>query len=218
MIVDMRRYTLKPGQLPDYLEGYGAAGYPVQKRHLGPALGWFVADVGPQNHALHLWSYASLADMEARRAAMAEDPEWIAVRQTYRGWFARQETEVMHAVEGLAHTESAETPGLIDIRRYTLHHGQLPEFIRFQQRTASAVQARHWPDNIAYLQSHIGGQNQVVHIWGHRDHAERLARRAALMADPDWRDCLKTLLPMIAQMETVTATPAPFWSRTGSAG
>ena len=74
MIVDVRRYTLKPGHLAPYLSRYGAAGYPVQAQHLGPALGWFIADVGPQNHVLHIWGYDDSADMEARRAAMAARP------------------------------------------------------------------------------------------------------------------------------------------------
>jgi len=213
VIVDVRRYTLKPGRLAAYLERYGAAGYVVQARHLGPALGWFVADVGPQNHVVHLWGYESLGEMERRRAAMAEDPEWTAVRDDFAGLFAAQETRLMTAVSGLPYARSGETPGLVDIRLYTLHHGRLAELVRFLREEAAAVQARHWPDNVAYLSSLTGTQNQVMHVWGHADHAERLARRKALLADPDWQRCMGTLVPMMAHMETLTATPAPFWSR-----
>ena len=214
MIVDVRRYTLKPGNLAPYLSAYGEQGYAAQTRHLGDALGWFVADVGPQNHVLHLWGYEGLGQMEERRAAMAGDPDWIAARDGFRGLFAHQETQLMTAVEGLAYTRSNETPGLLDVRCYTLHHGKLPAFVRFLREEASAIQARHWPDNLAYLQSYSGTQNRVIHMWGHADHAERLARRQALLSDPDWQTCLKTILPMMAHMETFTATPAPFWSRT----
>lgn len=216
MIVDLRRYTLNPGQLGPYLNAYAKAGYAAQSRHLGPASGWFVADVGPQNHVVHLWSYDSLADMERQRAAMAADPDWIEVRQGFRGMFAAQKTQIMTVVPDLPYTRSDRTPALVDIRIYTLRHGTQPDFLRFLRNEAAEIQARHWPDNIAYLSSASGDLNQLVHIWGHTDHAERLARRQALLADPDWQRCLQTILPMIAHMKTLTATPAPFWDRPGT--
>ncbi len=218
MIVDLRRYTLKPGRLAFYLERYGAAGYAAQTRHLGEALGWFVVDVGPQNQVLHLWAYDSLAEMEVRRAAMAADPDWIAVRDEFKGLFETQETRQMTAVEGLAYRQDGATPGLVDIRLYTLHHGELPKFLDFLRNEAAAIQARHWRDNLCYLVSNTGAQNQIAHIWGHADHAQRLERRQALLSDPDWRNCMKTILPMMARMETMTATPAPFWTRPTQGG
>ena len=218
MIVDVRRYTLKPGHLGPYLARYGAAGYPAQTRHLGEALGWFVSDVGPQNHVLHLWGYRDAADMEARRATMAVDPDWDAVRKDFTGLFAAQETQVMTAIPGLPYTRSTAAPGLVDIRIYTLHHGTLGGFLDFLATRSAPVQARHWSDNIAYLASRTGHQNRIMHIWGHADHAERLARRQALLADPDWQDCMKTFLPMMADMQTFTAVPAPFWTRPRAEG
>lgn len=218
MIVDLRRYTLKPGQLAPYLARYGTEGYAAQSRHLGAALGWFVADVGPQNHVVHLWGFDDLATMQAQRAAMASDPDWIATRDHFKGLFEAQETRLMTAIDGLPYRRDSETPGLLDIRQYTLHHGQMQAFLTFLQDRAAAIQARHWPDNVCYLASHTGAQNQIMHIWGYADHAQRLARRQALLADPDWQDCLRTILPMMARMETLTATPAPFWTRmTGGA-
>jgi len=216
MIVELRRYTLKPGQLAPYLGAYGEKGYAVQRRHLGPALGWFVVDVGPQNQVVHLWTYESLAAMERQRAAMAADPDWLAIKRGMIGMFAAQETSVMTMVPNLHYTSGVETPRLVDIRTYTVHHGKLPELMQFLRDEASAIQARHWPDNVAYLASSIGALNRIVHIWGHHDHAERLARRQALLADPDWQRCLKTILPMLADMETMTAVPAPFWGRPNS--
>ncbi len=213
MIVDVRSYTLHPGQLALCLDAYGKDGYPMQTRHLGPAIGWFVVDVGPQNQVIHLWGYESLGAMETRRAAMAADHDWTTVRDGFKGLFASQETRLMKPVEGLPYKRADAPPGLVDIRLYTLRHGLLPDFLAYLRRTAAPVQAAHWPDNVAYLVAQSGLQNQVLHIWGHADHAERLARRRALLADPAWQVCLETILPMMSKMETLTATPAPFWSR-----
>ena len=216
MIVELRRYTLKPGQLAPYLGAYGDRGYAIQRQHLGPALGWFVVDVGPQNQVVHLWTYESLAAMERQRPTMAADPDWLAIKRGMTGMFAAQETSLMAMVPDLNYASGVEVPRLVDIRTYTVRHGKLPALTRFLRDEASAIQARHWPDNIAYLASSVGALNRIVHIWGHDDHAERLARRQALLADPDWQRCLKTILPMLAGMTTMTAVPAPFWNRPDS--
>ena len=119
----------------------------------------------------------------------------------------------MTMVPDLPYTRAAETPGLVDIRIYTVHHGMMTDLLSFLREEAAEIQARHWPDNVAYLAGQSGRLNRVVHLWGHADHAERLARRKALLADPDWQRCLKTILPKLARMETLTGTPAPFWQR-----
>ena len=49
---------------------------PVQRRHIGEPLGYFVVEHGPLLQVAHLWGYESLADLEARRAARDADPDW----------------------------------------------------------------------------------------------------------------------------------------------
>mgnify|MGYP001195219879 CR=1 FL=1 len=213
MIVDVRRYTLKPGKLAPYLEQYGSLGYKTQSKHLGSALGWFISDVGPQNHVMHLWGYSEAADMERKRSSMASDPAWVEIRKNFKGLFAAQETEIMRVIPNLPFTSAANVPGLVDIRFYTLHHGQLQSFLDFLVTRSALIQARHWTDNIIYLVSQSGYQNRIMHIWGHSNHAERLSRRGSLLADPDWQDCMKTFLPMFEDMRTFTAIPATFWKR-----
>ena len=119
----------------------------------------------------------------------------------------------MAQIEDLPYKHGSEPPGLLDVRIYTLHHGEMLAFLDLLRTRSAAIQARHWPDNIVYLVSQTGQQNRILHAWGHADHAERLARRQALLADPEWQDCMTTFLPMMAEMQTFTATPAPFWSR-----
>lgn len=76
MIVEQRTYTLHPPKLRLWVDVYEKYGLPIQKRHLGPLIGFFVSEIGPLNQVVHLWSYESLADRETRRATMVKDPEW----------------------------------------------------------------------------------------------------------------------------------------------
>ncbi|GHA87566.1 NIPSNAP family protein [Modicisalibacter luteus] len=81
MIVDLRTYTMFPGRLNTFLDLYEREGLPIQKKHLGEPLGYFVTETGTLNQVVHMWGYESAADRERRRQAMESDPDWIAYRR-----------------------------------------------------------------------------------------------------------------------------------------
>lgn len=95
MIVDHRTYTVAHGRMEEYLERYERVALPIQLRHLGRLLGFYVSDIGPLNQVVHLWAYDSLADREARRARMAADPEWQAFMKGNAGTFVHQEIKIL---------------------------------------------------------------------------------------------------------------------------
>lgn len=97
MYVDHRTYTLKHGQMTEYLDRYETFGLPVQRRHLGHLIGSYVSDIGPLNQIVHLWAYASMADREIRRARMEQDPDWAVFREMNNGSFVQQETKILRA-------------------------------------------------------------------------------------------------------------------------
>jgi hypothetical protein len=75
-IVELRTYTFKPLRLRDFLSLYERAALPLQKKHLGHLVGFFVLEIGPLNQVVHLWAFESLADRERRRKALEEDSGW----------------------------------------------------------------------------------------------------------------------------------------------
>ncbi|MDP6705324.1 MAG: NIPSNAP family protein [Alphaproteobacteria bacterium] len=95
MIVDHRTYTLKPNRVPRYLEIFEAEGLPIQRRHLGNLIGFFVTTIGPVNQVVHLWGYADLGDMEARRAARDADPGWGEYRKKVQDMVLYQENKIV---------------------------------------------------------------------------------------------------------------------------
>ena len=76
MIVEMRTYTVKPQRTHDFLALYERAALPIQKKHLGNLVGFFVSEIGDLNQVVHLWGYESLGERERRRAEMMNDPGW----------------------------------------------------------------------------------------------------------------------------------------------
>ena len=78
MIIDLRIYTIKPGQTAAFVALYKEHAWPIQQKHLGRCLGYHTTIEGQLNQVVHLWAYDSQADRETRRAAMAADPAWSA--------------------------------------------------------------------------------------------------------------------------------------------
>ncbi|MCG6873546.1 MAG: NIPSNAP family protein [Betaproteobacteria bacterium] len=76
MIVEERIYTLQPGKVPEMVRLYGEEGLPLQQRHLGKFIGYFTTESGNLNQVVFMWGFDSLDDRAARRARMAQDPEW----------------------------------------------------------------------------------------------------------------------------------------------
>lgn len=99
MIIDHRTYNIVPRKVQTYLKLFEDHGLPVQQRHLGPLLGYYVTDIGPQNQLIHLWGYDSLADMESRRAKRNADPDWAKFLEMTEGLVLSQETKIIRPVE-----------------------------------------------------------------------------------------------------------------------
>ena len=85
MIIDHRTYSFHPGKLPAWLQLFEQKGLPIQKRHLGRLIGFFVTEVGPLNQVVFMWAYDSMGDREDRRANMEADPEWTAFKKETGG-------------------------------------------------------------------------------------------------------------------------------------
>jgi hypothetical protein len=62
--------------MPAWVALYESEAWPLQKKYLGNCLGWYTALEGELHSVVHIWGYESLADREARRAAMVADPGW----------------------------------------------------------------------------------------------------------------------------------------------
>ncbi len=92
MIVEMRIYTLQPGQMDGYLKEIEQIN-PVLDEHLTPLIGYFTNEVGMLNQVVSMRAYPDFAERTARRRAMVADPRFQAaakrvtpVMQTQQNW------------------------------------------------------------------------------------------------------------------------------------
>ena len=99
MFYEVRTYQLKNGGIPEYLKVVGDQGIAIQKRHLGRLIAYFHSEIGAINQIMHIWEFASLDDRQARRAALAADPQWQAFLPKIRDLILTGDNRIMSAAE-----------------------------------------------------------------------------------------------------------------------
>ena len=63
---------------------------------------------------------------------------------------------------------------------------------------------------VGYFSTKDGPLNQNIHLWAYDSFEQRVERRAAMMADPEWQAYLAKIRPLIVSQETKLLIPAPF--------
>lgn len=100
MLLDVRTYTCRPGMIKKHLALYEEMGKGPQTRHLGQPFAYLTTETGNVNQYIHIWAYENAADRERKRAAMWQDPEWIAYTEASGklGALMAQENRLMQPV------------------------------------------------------------------------------------------------------------------------
>jgi NIPSNAP protein len=107
---------------------------------------------------------------------------------------------------------------IFDHRTYTCRPGTIKKHMKLYQDHGWAAQSRHLGQPALYGAVETGDVNSYVHVWVYKDAADRTARRAALMADPEWQDYLKLSAEagnLVSQVNTIL-TPASFFEMPGA--
>lgn len=99
---------------------------------------------------------------------------------------------------------------IVEERIYTLHVGKVPEYLKLYEAEGLAVQTRILGNLLGYYQVEFGPQNQIIHLWSYADMQDRQTRREALVRDPDWKNYVKKIRPMVRHQENKLLLPAPF--------
>lgn len=100
---------------------------------------------------------------------------------------------------------------IVEQRTYDFQPGTLPKFFQLYEETgAREMQQRILGGLMGYYISEIGQLNQTVHLWRYESLNDRAERRAALMAEEQWRDFLAQVTPMIHKQDSKILLPTAF--------
>lgn len=75
MIHEFRRYRIKPGKLPEYLDAFEQIALPAIRRHM-TLLSFWTSDIGELGHVFHLWEFRDHQHRTESYAAMRGEPRY----------------------------------------------------------------------------------------------------------------------------------------------
>jgi hypothetical protein len=99
---------------------------------------------------------------------------------------------------------------IVDHRTYELQPGRLRDFLALYEKEGLPVQKKHLGNLIGFFSTEVGNVNEIVHIWGYEDLADRTKRRAAMAADPAWQAYLQKSREFMKHMNNKILVPTSF--------
>ena len=101
---------------------------------------------------------------------------------------------------------------LIDHRTYRIKPGHSRTHLQIYEQYGYKAQTRHLGEPVLYMFAESGDMNTVVHNWAYEDAADREKRRAAMMADPEWKIYLQKLVEsgLLIDQRTSLMIPTSF--------
>ncbi len=179
MIIEMRTYTLKPGNIPTFEERFGGA-LAIREKFSKLAAFWHT-EVGPLNQVIHVWPYDSLDQRASVRAAASKAEGWPP---NTRELTLEQRSEIFMPAPFSPPLEPRQLGGIYEIRMYTYAPGTLPAVM---ERWAEKVPGRiALSPLVGAWHSELGGLNKWCHIWAYKDAGERGRIRAEAVAKGVW--------------------------------
>jgi len=95
VIYEERNYSFAPAHFRPFLTLFEAEGLALTRQHLGTLVGYFTAETGQLNTAVHIWAFEDLMDRQRRREALWADPAWQAYADKVLPWIVRMENRLL---------------------------------------------------------------------------------------------------------------------------
>ena len=180
MIIEMRTYTLKPGNIPTFEERFGSALH-IREKCSKLAAFWHT-EVGPLNQVIHVWPYESLDQRAKVRAEASKAEGWPP---NTRELTLEQRSEIFLPAPFSPPLEPRQLGG--DLRDPHVHLCAREHWPAVMERWAEKVPGRiALSPLVGAWHSELGGLNKWCHIWAYKDAGERSRIRAEAVAKGVW--------------------------------
>tara|TARA_B100001248_G_scaffold255431_2_gene235169 strand:- start:535 stop:849 length:315 start_codon:yes stop_codon:yes gene_type:complete len=95
MIVEMRTYKIRPGELQNFIKIYDEQIREIHTKILGNQIGFFYTEIGDINEVVHLYGYESYEDRQARRITLSKQPEFVSYLNKVKNIIIEMQNKLM---------------------------------------------------------------------------------------------------------------------------
>jgi hypothetical protein len=103
---------------------------------------------------------------------------------------------------------------IVDMRIYTCMPGKLQPWLKVYEELGWPLQKKYLGNCLGFYTTVEGQLHKVVHLWGYESQGDRETRRAAMYADPAWKEFMTkaTELGAFISQENNFLAPASFFT------
>ena len=110
-------------------------------------------------------------------------------------------------VNGVPFTPPSGGRHVYELRTYTAHYQQLPDWLG--EFTGILPTRQQYSKIVGLWTTDVGPLNQAIHMWAYDDLNQRAEVRATVLKDPRWQEFLPRSTPLLAEMQSVILIPVP---------
>ena len=99
---------------------------------------------------------------------------------------------------------------IVEQRDYHVFTGKLNEVVSMYESEGIELQRKHLGNLVGVFTTDVGALSTYTALWAYESYAEREQRRAELQADPDWKDFLARLQPLLHTQQNRILIPTSF--------
>ena len=205
MIYELRTYTLRAGSGPAVAKNAGEVGRAIRGDDYGKLEGYWLTEIGPLNQVMHLWSYADLNDRQRLRGELAKNERWAKEYiPLVRAHLVRQDLRLLDPILPFKAPESEGN--IYEYRNYRTAAGRVREWAKHFREIMPMRE--EFSKNVGAWITEAGQPNEVSHLWAYPSVDARSERRAAVAADPRWKEFLGRAGPLLEEMHSTILLPA----------
>ncbi|MGE0799472.1 MAG: NIPSNAP family protein [Lautropia sp.] len=197
--------TGKAGMLPALVHRFSEETLPLRRRHGGAFRGAWTSEFGDLNGLFVLWEFGSLAELHATAEAQAHSAEWIAHIRSVGELIDGEQVMLLKPYRPI--TRPADEGRMYDFRIYDIKPFHADEYARLLSEVMP-VRERH-SRNFGIWTPMAGNVHSVVHLWPYEDADQRLRVRAAVAAEPQWKEYVGMVFPLLVKQRSSLLRPVP---------
>jgi hypothetical protein len=197
--------TSKAGMLPTLTRHFGEETLPLRRRFGGTFKGAWTSEFGELNNLIVLWEFDSIAEQRATVEELMKSAEWVAHVRSLGTLLDGEEVLLLKPFRPITHKPDGDR--MFDFRIYDIQPFHADEYARYLTEVMP-VRERH-SMNFGIWTPVAGNVHRVVHLWPYDDPDQRLRVRAAVAAEPEWKEFVARVFPILVKQRSSLLRPVP---------
>uniref|UniRef100_A0A8D0E6E4 NIPSNAP domain-containing protein n=1 Tax=Salvator merianae TaxID=96440 RepID=A0A8D0E6E4_SALMN len=206
-VYELRTYEIKPAKSKELLELLHK-NINIRLAH-SEMIGFWTAEFGSMNKAVHIWKYDNFAHRAAVRKALAGDKEWQETLSAALPLLDKQHMEIAYLVPW-CQLGNPPKQGVYELVTYQMKPGGPALWGKSFKATIDAHISKDYAKLIGAFHTEFGLLNTVHVLWWYEDPDKRAAGRHFAHEDARVVAAVRESVQFLESQQNLLLIPAPF--------